>query len=179
MGRNTYKETFNGSTLTLTFSKWFCHILTKASPPSLKPQKNKCISHFINRRTCKQRKNSKIRKTQIRKPAYFFLGSNVFYSFDFWKSRFVTLQWLTQQSNLVAALKIEPDSSGAPSDPTQPRSQMLISKTFRKTKFEKCFRSHKPRNTRGAIVCTDSFILIDTCLLRIFSLFLPKAYFTL
>ena len=124
-------------------------------------------------------KNSKIRKTQIHKPAYFFLVSNVFYSFDFWKSRFVTLQWLTQQSNLVAALKIEPDSSGAPSDPTQPRSQMLISKTFRKTKFEKCFRSHKPRNTRGAIVCTDSFILIDTCLLRIFSLFLPKAYFTL
>ena len=27
------KETFNGSTLTLTFSKWFCHTPTKAAPP--------------------------------------------------------------------------------------------------------------------------------------------------
>ena len=35
------KETFNGSTLTLTFSKWFCHTLTKAAspPPRWKPQK--------------------------------------------------------------------------------------------------------------------------------------------
>ena len=42
------KETFNGSTLTLTFSKWFCHTPTKAPSPPLKTSKTKCFSHLCS-----------------------------------------------------------------------------------------------------------------------------------
>ena len=40
------KGTFNGSTLTLTFPKWFCHTPTKAEFPlaTLKPQKPSFLS---------------------------------------------------------------------------------------------------------------------------------------
>ena len=40
------KGTFNGSTLTLTFPKWFCHTSTKAEFPlaTLKPQKPSFLS---------------------------------------------------------------------------------------------------------------------------------------
>ena len=88
------KGTFNGSTLTLTFPKWFCHTPTKAEFPlaTLKPQK----------------------------PSFLSLSDFIFIAlrWSFLLKRFslpfltiaicdITARWLTQPSNLVFAVKME------------------------------------------------------------------------
>ena len=89
------KGTFNGSTLTLTFPKWFCHTPTKAEFPlaTLKPQKP---SFFFPRLIL------------------FLLRLSWSFQLKWFSLRFLTIaicdiaaRWLTQPSNLVFAVKME------------------------------------------------------------------------
>ena len=88
------KGTFNGSTLTLTFPKWFCHTPTKAEFPlaTLKPQKPSFLSLS----------DSIFIALKLKFPI-----ETIFTPIFTIAIRDITARWLTQPSNLVFAVKME------------------------------------------------------------------------